>query len=228
MKKIFISSLAFLYACSTVTQEELDRRFADIDKRLGQIEDRQRRIEEQSIRTETRLDSTVESLTKLRFEVEKLKGQEVTIPTTKLPKVQEQILQPTQEIRPKDDVEREYEEALKLYDMRQLNQAKERFIDFIKRYPNTSLTDNAYLWLGVIYRDLREVNKAEAVWMTLVEKCRRKELIDCNKAPSVLVQLARVYEQKGDQIKANEFYDTILREYPASEETEIARKKLGR
>ncbi|MEJ7553499.1 MAG: tetratricopeptide repeat protein, partial [Aquificaceae bacterium] len=78
------------------------------------------------------------------------------------------------------------------------------------------------------YRDLGEMNKAEAVWLTLVERCQRKEMVDCNKAPSALLQLARLYEQRGDNQKAREYYEAILRDYPLSEEAGTAKTKLGR
>ncbi len=241
MRKLLALCLLAVAGCGPVTKEELDQRFANIERRLDTIEERQRKLEEQSIRTEARLDSTAENLTRLRLEVEKLKTGEGKHSLSELPKPS----QPQPQVRPaeqqpaptqqqtvaqeqKPDYQKEYEEALRLYDLRQLNQAKERFIEFIRKNPSTPLTDNAYLWLGVVYRDLGELNKAEAVWLTLVEKCRRKELPDCNKAPACMLQLARFYEQRGDQAKATEFYQAILNEYPLSEEADTARKKLGR
>jgi len=126
------------------------------------------------------------------------------------------------------DYEREYKSALDLYNLRQLNQAKEKFIEFIRKYPKTPLTDNAYLWLGVIYRDLGDNARAEAVWRTLEERCKRGEMVDCNKLPSVYLQLARLYEAQGNNEKAKEYYEAILKEFPLSEEAEVAKKKLGR
>ncbi len=231
MRKISLLALIFLSSCASLSDEEINRRFSNIEARLNTIEERQKNLEMQNIKTETRLDSTVETLTKVRLELEKLKAPEkdrLTLST--LPEAS-QVSQAPQikEEKPqqKPDYQKEYEDILKLYDMRQLNQAKEGFINYIKKYPNTPLTDNAYLWLGVTYRDLGELNKAEAVWLTLWEKCKRKELTDCNKAPAALLQLARLYEQKGDQVKANEYYNAILKEYPLSEEADIAKKKLG-
>jgi Uncharacterized protein conserved in bacteria len=122
----------------------------------------------------------------------------------------------------------EYRSALGLYNLRQLNQAKEKFIEFIKKYPKTPLTDNAYFWLGVVYRDLGDSARAEAVWRTLEEKCKRGEMVDCNKLPSAYLQLARLYEARGNHEKAEEYYKTILKEFPLSEEVEVAKKKLCR
>jgi len=126
------------------------------------------------------------------------------------------------------DYEREYKSALDLYNLRQLNQAKEKFIESIRKYPKTPLTDNAYFWLGVVYRDLGDSVKAEAVWRTLEVRCKRGEMVDCNKLPSAYLQLARLYEAQGNSEKAKEYYEAILKEFPLSEEAEVAKKKLGR
>ncbi|MCS7171663.1 MAG: tetratricopeptide repeat protein, partial [Aquificaceae bacterium] len=191
-------------------------------------------------KTEGRVDTLSESLTGIRLELERLKvkganPQEAvakpTEPKRETPPQPKQQEAPKSEVatqNPTEDYQREYDEALKLYNLRQLHQARDRFIEFIKKNPRTPLTDNAYLWLGVVYRDLGETNKAEAVWLTLVERCQRKEMVDCNKAPSALLQLARLYEQRGDTQKAKEFYEAIIREYPLSEESGVAKTKLGK
>ncbi len=233
MKRLSLLALGFLASCATVTDDDVNKRISRIEERLNAIEERQKSLEMQTIRTETRLDNTVETLTKLRLDVEKLRTPDrETKQAPALSSLPEttQIRQMLQDVRidQKPDFQKEYEEILRLYDLRQLNQAREGFISYIRKYPNTPLTDNAYLWLGVTYRDLGELNRAEAVWLTLVEKCKRRELVDCNKAPSALLQLARLYEQRGDQLKANEYYEAILRDYPLSEEVDAARRKLGR
>jgi len=224
--------LAFLISsCGGVTQEELNFKLSQINKRITQLEEQQRRIETQQLKTEERIDALSQNLASLRLELEKARIEQ---------KVQHSEERPTErkeEIRTSDasvkadtskDYEKEYQEALNLYNLRQLNQAKDKFIEFIKNNPQTPLTDNAYLWLGVVYRDLGDIKKAEAVWRTLEEKCKRGELVDCNKLPSAYLQLARIYENSGDAGKANEYYEMILNEFPLSDEAGIAKTKLGR
>ena len=60
------------------------------------------------------------------------------------------------------------------------------------------------------------------------EKCKRGDLVDCNKLPSAYLQLARIYENSGDAGKAKEYYELILNEFPLSDEAGIAKTKLGR
>ncbi|MCS7083565.1 MAG: hypothetical protein NZL90_01095, partial [Aquificaceae bacterium] len=225
--KIWLLALLFLLvSCAGVSKEEIDRRLALIDSRISQLDERQKTLEDRNVRIESRLDLISESLSATRLEVERLKAgrerqqsQITSVQAIERPPQTQVVERPPQaqtlERQPQTQAqaqehEKLYEEALKLYNFRQLNQAKEKFIDYIKRFPATNLTDNAYLWLGVVYRDLGELNKAEAVWMTLVEKCKKAELPDCNKAPVALMQLAMLFERRAESSKAREFYEMIL------------------
>jgi len=245
MRKNILFLCFLLSSCGAVTQEELNARLAQINRRIEKLEEEQKTIRAQQIRTEERVDALSQNLASLRLEMERLRVEGRTSsppPTLSKPenisppqpaKVEGQPRTQHQEGQrgveaTSSDYEREYKSALDLYNLRQLNQAKEKFIEFIRKNPKTPLTDNAYLWLGVVYRDLGDNARAEAVWRTLEERCKRGEMVDCNKLPSAYLQLARLYEAQGNNEKAKEYYEAILREFPLSEEAEIAKKKLGR
>ncbi len=255
MRKNILFLCFLLSSCGAVTQEELEARLAQINRRIEKLEEEQKIIRVQQIKTEERVDALSQNLASLRLEMERLRveGRTSSPPPTlskpeniSLPqpaKVEGQLR--TQPIQPEPfvqrpqegqrgveatsfDYEKEYKSALDLYNLRHLNQAKEKFIEFIKNYPKTPLTDNAYFWLGVVYRDLGDSARAEAVWRTLEVRCKRGEMVDCNKLPSAYLQLARLYEARGNSEKAREYYEAILNEFPLSEEAEVAKKKLGR
>ena len=245
MRKNILFLCFLLSSCGAVTQEELNARLAQINRRIEKLEEEQKTIRAQQIKTEERVDALSRNLASLRLEMERLRVEGRTsspqytpskpesAPKSQPAKVEGQPRTQPQEGQrgveaTSSDYEKEYKSALDLYNLRQLNQAKEKFIEFIRKNPKTPLTDNAYLWLGIIYRDLGDNARAEAVWRTLEERCKRGEMVDCNKLPSVYLQLARLYEAQGNNEKAKEYYEAILREFPLSEETEVAKKKLGR
>jgi len=255
MRKKVLLLCFFLSSCGGVTQEELNARLAQINRRIEKLEEEQKTIKAQQIKTEERVDALSQNLASLRLEVERLKVEgRTSLPPPTLPKpenasppqpakVEEQPKRELPQLEPfaqksqekqKDtettssEYEREYKSALDLYNLRQLNQAKEKFIEYIKNHPKTPLTDNAYFWLGVVYRDLGDSARAEAVWHTLEVRCKRGEMIDCNKLPSAYLQLARLYEARGNSEKAKEYYEAILKEFPSSEEADVAKRKLGR
>jgi len=255
MRKKVLLLCFLLSSCGGVTQEELNARLAQINRRVEKLEEEQKTIKAQQIKTEERVDALSQNLASLRLEMERLKVEgRTSLPPPTLSKPENtsppqparvegqprtQPIQPEPFVqRPQEgqrgvealspDYEREYKFSLDLYNLRQLNQAKEKFIEFIRKYPKTPLTDNAYFWLGVVYRDLGDSARAEAVWHTLEVRCKRGEMIDCNKLPSAYLQLARLYEARGNSEKAKEYYEAILKEFPLSEEAEVAKKKLGR
>ena len=237
-KALFICFL--LSSCGGVTQEELNARLSQMENRIGKLEEEQRAIRSQQVMTEGRVDALSQNLASLRLEVERLRTEGRTSIPQPIPSKPENISQsrpiriepqPIERLRDVETMSPEYREytyALDLYNLRQLNQAKEKFIEFIRKYPTNSLTDNAYFWLGVVYRDLGDSARAEAVWHTLEVRCKRGEMVDCNKLPSAYLQLARLYEARGNHEKAREYYEVILKEFPLSEEAEVAKKKLGR
>jgi Uncharacterized protein conserved in bacteria, COG1729 len=255
MRKNILFLCFLLSSCGGVTQEELNAKLAQINRRIEKLEEEQRTIKAQQIKTEERVDALSQNLASLRLEVERLRvegrnslpqpipSKPESSPQSQPAKVEEQPKRETPQPEPlaqkfqegqrgvealSPDYEREYKSALDLYNLRQLNQAKEKFIEFIRKYPKTPLTDNAYFWLGVVYRDLGDSVRAEAVWHTLEVRCKRGEIVDCNKLPSAYLQLARLYEARGNNEKAKEYYEAILKEFPLSEEAEVAKKKLGR
>jgi len=245
MRKKVLLLCFFLSSCGAVTQEELNAKLAQINRRIEKLEEEQKTIRAQQIKTEERVDALSQNLASLRLEMERLRVEGRTSLPQSIPSKPESApqSQPAKvEGQPRtqhqegqrgveatsSDYEKEYKSALDLYNLRQLNQAKEKFIEFIKNHPKTPLTDNAYLWLGVIYRDLGDNARAEAVWRTLEERCKKGEMVDCNKLPSAYLQLARLYEAQGNNEKAKEYYEAILKEFPLSEEAEVAKKKLGR
>ncbi len=240
MRKRVLFICFLLSSCGGVTQEELNTRLAQMENRIEKLEEEQRATRAQQVRTEGRVDTLSQNLGSLRLEVERLRTEGRASTPQPTPSKPENIYQsrpgriepqPIERLRDVETMSPEYREymfALDLYNQRQLNQAKERFIEFIRKYPNNSLTDNAYFWLGVVYRDLGDSVRAEAVWRTLEERCKRGELPDCNKIPSAYLQLARLYEARGNSERARWYYEAILNEFPLSEEAEVARRKFGR
>jgi TolA-binding protein len=240
MRKKVLLLCFFLSSCGGVTQEELNARLAQINRRIEKLEEEQKTIKAQQIKTEERVDALSQNVGSLRLEVERLRTEGRTSIPQPTPSKPENISQsrpvrvepqPIERLRDLETMSPEYKEymyALDLYNLRQLNQAKDKFIEFIRKYPKTPLTDNAYLWLGVVYRDLGDSARAESVWRTLEERCKRGEMVDCNKLPSAYLQLARLYEARRNHEKARGYYEAILKEFPLSEEAEVAKKKLGR
>ncbi len=90
--------------------------------------------------------------------------------------------------------------------------AVQAFNDFIKTYPNSTLTPNAYYWLGELYLQTpQDLNAAEKAFNQVV-----KSYPQHSKAPDSLYKLGRVQFMKGDKAKAKETLQQVIDEYGAS------------
>jgi hypothetical protein len=165
MRKNILFLCFSLSSCGGVTQEELNAKLAQINRRIEKLEEEQKTIRAQQIRTEERVDALSQNLASLRLEVERLKVEGRTSSSPPAPSKPENAPQSqpakvegqprTQPIQPEpfvqrpqegqrgveatsSDYEKEYKSALDLYNLRQLNQAKEKFIEFIRKYPKNS------------------------------------------------------------------------------------------
>lgn len=90
--------------------------------------------------------------------------------------------------------------------------ATQAFDDFIKTYPSSTLTPNAYYWLGELHLQTpQDLDAAEKAFDHVV-----KDYPQHGKAPDSLYKLGRVYFMKGDKQRARDTLQQVIDEYGAS------------
>jgi tol-pal system protein YbgF len=90
--------------------------------------------------------------------------------------------------------------------------AIQSFQGFIATYPNSTLTPNAYYWLGELYLQTpQDLNAAERAFTKVIE-----DFPQHSKAPDSLYKLGRVHYMKGDRAKAQGALQQVIDEYGAS------------
>ncbi len=90
--------------------------------------------------------------------------------------------------------------------------ATQSFNEFIKHYPSSTLTPNAYYWLGELYLQTpQDLEAADKAFSHVV-----KQYPQHNKAPDSLYKLGRVYFMKGDKQRAQDLLQQVIDEYGAS------------
>ncbi|MDB6060567.1 MAG: tol-pal system protein YbgF [Verrucomicrobiaceae bacterium] len=86
------------------------------------------------------------------------------------------------------------------------------FNTFNTTYPNSSLTPNAYYWLGKAYlQPPQDLTKAQQAFGKVVGDHPQH-----NKAPDALYELGKVYFLKGDKVKAKTLLQQVIDNYGAS------------
>ena len=95
------------------------------------------------------------------------------------------------------------------------------FEDFIQKYPNNELTDNAYYWLGESYYVKRQYPQALSAFQSLTEKFPSSA-----KAPDSWLKIGYSYYEMDDFIKADENLRKVMNNYPNSSIARLAKNRL--
>ncbi len=87
--------------------------------------------------------------------------------------------------KPKRDVPISlYHDAMTLMEVGNFNESIKEFLEFEKRYPKSTLADNAYYWVGECYYALKEYQKA----LVSFQKVLDGSFVDKNKAPDAMLK----------------------------------------
>ena len=237
-KTLLLLPATLILSCAPVP-ERMSEKVSEIEIKLTRVEQKQTDLEKDIEKTNERIDRLTELISELRLEIEKLKlklggGIDVEGPKEEVARVKPPMEKvPVPDVKPeegieakeKEDAETAYKKAIELYSVKKLYEARDAFLDFIKRFPENKFTDNAFFWIGKIYQELGDSHRAESVYKSLVEKCEGGKLPDCNKLPDAYLQLMKIYIDRGDMDKANEYYSILMERFPTSDAAVRAREQ---
>ena len=131
-----------------------------------------------------------------------------TSPLSSLPSTQASIPSGTP---PGSDVQSAYDSAFASLRSGQYEQAVSQFEDFLRRYPDSTLTPDAYYWLGESYYVLRRFEQAQQIFLTLGADFPRSD-----KLPDAMLKLGYIYSETGDIPRAREMLQKLIDVYPNS------------
>lgn len=96
--------------------------------------------------------------------------------------------------------ETEYQTALKVFYSKRYATSRKRFAEFLNRYPDHPLSDNALYWTGESWYSERQYSKAAAVFETLVNQYPAG-----NKAPHALLKIGYAHYSMNDDSSAKAY-----------------------
>ncbi len=232
-RTLALLSLIFT-ACAPVPQERTSERISELELKITRLEERQTELEKDLERTDRRIDRLTEILSELRLDIERIRLRlETGVVEREPPKTvkieePEKVPPPAEPEEPKveetKDEDTAYREAIELYSVKKLYEARDAFLNFIKHYPQSKYTDNAFFWIGRIYYELGDMGRAESVFKSLVEKCEGGKLPDCNKLPDAYFQLMKINIDRGNFEEANRYYSILIEKFPTSDAAVRARE----
>ncbi len=116
-----------------------------------------------------------------------------------------------------------YSNAYSLYKQGRYREAILGFKAFLKKYPKSTLSDNAWFWIGECYMGLKKYEKAILAYYEVIKKYPKG-----NKVPSAMLRLAQAFLKINDKTSAKVILRRLIKKYPRSNEAKIARKLLKR
>jgi tol-pal system protein YbgF len=97
------------------------------------------------------------------------------------------------------------------------------FSEYLRRYPDTELADNALYWIGESYYSKKDYDKAIESFTQLLNTYKTSD-----KAPAALLKKGYAFQEKGDKAQAVINLQYVIFEYPASPEASLAKERLAK
>jgi tol-pal system protein YbgF len=99
--------------------------------------------------------------------------------------------------------------------------AREKFQAFLVLYPASNLADNAQFWIGESFYNQNEYERAIVEYEKVIQGYAQGD-----KVSSALLKQAFAFDALGQIKEARILLEQVIRKFPQSEQTQIARKKL--
>jgi tol-pal system protein YbgF len=114
-----------------------------------------------------------------------------------------------------------YARAKQLFDNGEYEDARGLFRSFLKQYPKSKNADNAQFWLGEIYYREKWYEKAILEYQKVIENYPKG-----NKTPGALLKQGLAFLNLDDKANARLILKELIRKFPDSNETNVAKNKL--
>ena len=160
-----------------------------------------------------KIDQREQQLNQISQTISKLEGQ--------LKQIQDYLGLTEQEKIASTKKEDLYSSAYSLYKDGRYEEAILKFKDFLKKYPNSNLSDNAWFWIGESYMGLKRYEKAILAYHEVIKKHPKG-----NKVPASMLRQAQAFLKIKDKTSAKVILKRLIRKFPRSSEAKIARKLL--
>jgi tol-pal system protein YbgF len=116
-----------------------------------------------------------------------------------------------------------YNAALNDYQAGRLDLALNGFREYLRLYPDGTSPDNAQFWIGKIYLDQEQYEAAARELERLMGSYP-----ETDKAAQATFYLGNAYRALGNEERARAYYRQVIERYPASQESQLARRELER
>ncbi|MHB8742825.1 MAG: tol-pal system protein YbgF [Sulfuricaulis sp.] len=124
---------------------------------------------------------------------------------------------------PSGQEQQDYDAAFDLMKQGFYERAAKGFQDFIIKYPQSALRDNAQYWLGEAYYVVRNFRQALVEFAKVVSDSPKSE-----KAPDALLKIGYSYYELGDWANAHVNLNKLITVYPGTAAAESAELRIAK
>lgn len=114
-----------------------------------------------------------------------------------------------------------YQSAYNLLVKNKLSESATVFSNYVTKYPNNSLTPNAWYWLGQVQYKQKKYQDARVSFLNTAK------FKGSTKRADALYKLGVTSKALGDKDKAKKFFEVLIKTYPTSSSTALAKKELA-
>ena len=115
-----------------------------------------------------------------------------------------------------------YQSAYNLLVKNKLSESATGFSNYVTKYPNNSLTPNAWYWLGQVQYKQKKYQDARVSFLNTAK------FKGSTKRADALYKLGVTSKALGDKDKAKKFFEVLIKTYPTSSSTALAKKELAK
>ncbi len=120
-----------------------------------------------------------------------------------------------------DDYKQAYDAAYLEITRRSYDLAVTGFREFIKKYPGSSLADNAQYWIGESFYAQKKYQDAAREFDKVISGYPNQD-----KVPAAMLKAGLCYQDLGNKAKAKQVWQALLKQYPKSQEALLAKEKI--
>jgi tol-pal system protein YbgF len=191
--------------------KEIGRVKEDVEARLKILEERRKNLEERNVAEEQKIKEMEERLKGLEGKIKQVESEKSSV-------TKEVLSEPRGVSAAMGDL---YKNAYETFQKGNLEGARKKFEAFLKQYPNTELSGNAQFWIGEIYYQKKDFEKAILEYEKAITKYP-----ESGKIPAALLKQAIAFLELGDKTNARNLLRKVIERYPRSDQAEMAKKKL--
>jgi tol-pal system protein YbgF len=118
---------------------------------------------------------------------------------------------------------KDYDAAFNLLKQGYYSRAIKAFSEFVRRYPNSALTSNAYYWIGKSYFALRNFKRALTNFQKVLDDYPKSR-----KASDALLRIGYTHYEMKNWGLARESLRQFIKRYPKSRDAKSARIRLNK